>query len=149
MVGSLIRPIACGSCLVTCLLAACDTSSSEPSNAAADAGDGGPHIDDAGSSDANDANDARRCTLPGVFGNEACHECLRTRCCGPLDACEANAACKPLLACVITCFPKPDAGGCRSDCEAKNPGGGALLDDAALCFGRKSDATCGEFCSAP
>lgn len=139
--------MASGSLLVTGLLAACSSSSSEPTGGAADAGASETGPADA-MTDASDA-DAAVCALPGVFGNDACHQCMSRRCCTSLDACEAHSTCKPLLACILPCLPKPDAGGCRSACVAQHPGGEALIDSIALCMGRSGDAGCGDVCTAP
>ena len=141
------RVLVFGSPLAAAALVACGSTSSPPESAA-DAGGGlESGALESGATDAGDASDGASCTLPGVLGSEACQQCMSTRCCGQLAACESDAVCKPLLRCTIECLPKPDAGGCRTACEANSPGSNGPFRALELCSAASSSTTCGELCT--
>lgn len=114
---ALVISLAAG--VATATIGACSDSSpetprGEPHDAAVEA--------DVGSDEASPA-DASTCGLPGSFGSKKCSECVATACCAELAACEGNAPCNALLACVLTCIQGPDAGGCSSECFARHSAG--------------------------
>jgi hypothetical protein len=132
---------ACDDPATTATIAEAGSEDAPPDHTTAEAG---PAVADA--ADALDG--APSCALPGVYGSKACQACLQTSCCGPITACESDAACKPLQKCMLDCLPAPDAGGCASDCMAAHGAGLSGWKAVEACwFNFDTPTSCGLSCT--
>lgn len=120
------------------VVACSSTSTPSPEADAAATTDSGA-VTDAVSTDVVDAGDAAKCTLSRRFGSELCESCLRTRCCTPILACEADAACKTILDCVVACLLKPNATPCIQKCVQDTPAGKTKYDAFDACIAARPD----------
>lgn len=124
---------------VTFVIACAD----DRSPASVDAGGDALPAQDAADSPTADVKDAGlSCNLPGAYGSAECMSCVADHCCAPITACESDATCKTLQACVLGCLPRPDAGGCREDCYAATPEGRALWTPIDTCWFGTPPAGC-------
>ena len=62
------------------------------------------------------------CKLTRRYGSPECIACVTDRCCAPIAACEANAVCNALHACITDCMSTPDVRACYLDCNVQHPG---------------------------
>ncbi len=130
----LVRGILAAHVVLATFVVACESSTSAP--AQAEDLDASPPVSEAPAeaSTPDAAVDAKTCALPGVYGSKECMACVADECCGFVEACEAEPACKALQRCALDCLLKPDAGGCLDGCLATSPEGRATWDRVDKCW---------------
>ncbi|APR86577.1 Hypothetical protein A7982_11926 [Minicystis rosea] len=89
-----------------------------------------------------DGGTTKRCGFS--FATAACASCIESTCCADAEACQADATCAPLHACITACDVADAA--CRNDCRAKHPvGDNAAAAKLDRCM--SESGSCGGACS--
>lgn len=98
-------------------------------------GDAGPPeaaVDAVAAVDGGDS--APLCKVSQKYGSPECMQCVGTKCCGPIAACEADATCKTLQSCVLDCLLQPSTPACVDACGAAHPEAKALWAEVESCW---------------
>ncbi|CAN5925683.1 hypothetical protein BH11MYX4_BH11MYX4_62410 [soil metagenome] len=99
-------------------------------------GDAGPPEAAVDAFDAVDGggDSAPLCKISQKYGSSECMQCVGTKCCGPITACEADATCKTLQSCVLDCLLQPATPACVDACGAAHPEAKALWAEVESCW---------------
>jgi hypothetical protein len=133
-----------GFVLAAMLIAACSTS---VDGSSADGGGGGGGLfgdknasknEKQGTAATEPANNGGTCTI--TTDNKTCDACLNAKCCSEIQACEGEAACASLLACVAKCASTDRA--CGQACAQKYSGGIETFRPISNCVNASCPTEC-------